>query len=115
MRISDWSSDVCSSDLAAGVWKRSSFGAWGNAVKPVLLFVRAPAYHIRFRFEAVVNETLAREWPGALAAGVRTALASSKRQTRRCFQRALPGRFQSIVRAWGGERVCSYVYIEGGA
>src|SRR3546814_13690558 len=42
MRISDWSSDVCSSDLAARLmWFANNFRAFGA---PVLMLVHTPKY-----------------------------------------------------------------------
>src|SRR3546814_20202351 len=39
MRISDWSSDVCSSDLTAKPWLYKFAGAWGNHEGSMLLWV----------------------------------------------------------------------------
>src|SRR3546814_13297174 len=50
MRISDWSSDVCSSDLADGHLRREQFGAFGrvDAIEAAMLRWRAGDAHMHF-------------------------------------------------------------------
>ena len=35
------------SKLPLGIWQRTSFGAWGSAVKPIAIFVKRPSYRPR--------------------------------------------------------------------
>jgi hypothetical protein len=60
--------------LPLGVWQRTNFGAWGTAIKPVLIFADAAIYNILYNFEYVSHRTIARVASGHF----RAALAEAK-------------------------------------
>ncbi len=62
--------------LPRGVWARTSFGAWGTAIKPVLLFVSKASYRPRWRFDEVARTTVARVFPRHVDTAVARALAT---------------------------------------
>lgn len=72
-----WSKGRMLQHLPRGIWVRRSFGAWGTAIKPVLLFVPRTTYSRRLRFSDVAEATVARVFPGhfdrAFANALRTA------------------------------------------
>src|SRR3546814_14767165 len=99
MRISDWSSDVCSSDLGGAVGNRAAMGGRGAQVELVLaaelgLWARGHSWHtqrdawMRLGMEAAVCAgslaKLARDW-------------------------SLMSQFEGIGKASCRERVCQYV------
>src|SRR3546814_2401788 len=84
MRISDWSSDVCSSDLATGAWPVSNLGANGVIVVGVL----------------IISALLIALFVGVTIAGGR----SHDRQNEAAGQKS-----EEIGRASCRERVCQYV------
>lgn len=62
--------------LPPGIYKRFELG-FGSAVKPVMIFVRAPSYRPRLNFVGVgtraANRVFAAELPAALSNAIRTA------------------------------------------
>lgn len=73
-----WSKGRKAQHLPRGIWVRYSFGAWGTAIKPVLLFVPRASYRVRFRFFEVAESTVSRVLPGHLQASVERALATAR-------------------------------------
>lgn len=63
--------------LPAGVYQRVSFGALGSAVKPVMIFIKKPAYRARLDpykiAQNVVSQTIDAEFEKAFAHAMRTA------------------------------------------
>jgi hypothetical protein len=57
-----WKNGVKSQHLPRGVWVRRNFGAWGTAVKPVLLFVERAAYRARFDFFGIARDEVRRNF-----------------------------------------------------
>lgn len=49
--------------LVPGVWKRTSFGAMGKAVSPILIFGKKPAYTKRYQWHEVAQRTARTQWP----------------------------------------------------
>lgn len=70
-----WKNGKKSQHLPRGVWVRRSFGAWGTAVKPVLLFVPKVSYRSRYEFYRLSRQVVDRDfaqnfrdsWAGAMA------------------------------------------------
>lgn len=70
-----WKNGNKSQHLPRGVWVRRSFGAWGTAVKPVLLFVPKVSYRSRYEFYRLSRQVVDRDfaqnfrdsWAGAMA------------------------------------------------
>lgn len=73
-----WKGGQHAQHLPRGIWVRTSFGAWGTAVKPVLLFVSRATYRVRFRFFDVANTTVARVLPGHIQSAVAHALNTAR-------------------------------------
>lgn len=48
--------------LVPGVWKRTSFGAMGKAVSPILIFGKKPVYTRRYRWYEIARRTAERQW-----------------------------------------------------
>src|SRR3546814_13841049 len=72
MRISDWSSDVCSSDL-------SRYSQNHPLIKAVLPFIRTPTNLIKFTAERSPLAPMVKEWrKGFIAGGARRELAIAK-------------------------------------
>lgn len=73
-----WKSGAKSQHLPRGVWLRRSFGAWGTAVKPVLLFVPRARYRAIYRFfelaEQVVGQRFGAHFDESWAIALRTAI-----------------------------------------
>lgn len=68
-----------SQHLPAGVWMRRSFGPWGSAVQPVLLFVRKqPYYQRRFPFHEVARDTARKTFPQNYRRSMAQALKSTR-------------------------------------
>ncbi|WP_322105862.1 hypothetical protein [Paraburkholderia sp. J41] len=63
--------------LPLGVWARYQF-AQGYAVRPILMFVRAPSYSKRFPFYDVANATTEATLPTELQAALAMALATRR-------------------------------------
>ncbi|MCA8351664.1 hypothetical protein [Burkholderia cepacia] len=63
--------------MALGVWARYKFAS-GYSIRPVLMFVRAPRYGVRFRFNQVVENTTVRTLPTAFEAALRLAMATRR-------------------------------------
>lgn len=61
-----------------GVWGRYRF-AHGSAVRPILMFVRAPHYSQRFPFDQVGNGTAAATFPTEMQAALAMAMATRNR------------------------------------
>src|SRR3546814_17530297 len=117
MRISDWSSDVCSSDLEIAVGEEGGLRRFG--IVPIALEIadRADAHlahlPLRQRFAAVVEN---REVDERLRRGTRrhrlgeVVLVDDAAADRVGFGEALAEqRTAQIGRAWGRERVCTSV------
>src|SRR3546814_12993518 len=103
MRISDWSSDVCSSDLVAAARQAAVAVLQDGAVRPHALDtpLEARQQHLRARFDFLIDR----------AATVLTALRIEAHQVlERCsaLQKAARN-IQQIGRASVRERVCQYV------
>ncbi len=64
--------------LARGIWVRRNFGAWGSAIKPVLLFVRSVSYRRLFKFADVAVKTANRNFPGHFDQQLARALATAR-------------------------------------
>ncbi|MPS27573.1 MAG: hypothetical protein E2576_11070 [Alcaligenaceae bacterium] len=62
--------------LPAGIWQRTSFGAWGSAIKPVMLFVRRAAYRRRFDFYGVATRIAAARFEAVFRESLRDAMGS---------------------------------------
>src|SRR3546814_15561209 len=90
MRISDWSSDVCSSDLA-----------------PVRSAAGAANYFAKDDYYTVEGSSEVSLWAGEGA----TDLGLSGEVTKDGFEAILNGSLPEIGRASCRERVCQYVYI----
>ncbi|MGN7985154.1 hypothetical protein [Burkholderia sp. 22313] len=63
--------------MPLGVWARYKFAA-GYAVRPVLMFVRAPRYGERFPFDRVVETVSTRTLPTAFEAALKLAMATRR-------------------------------------
>src|SRR3546814_5559686 len=98
MRISDWSSDVCSSDLLAALVGRRDVGDLRHRRDDGLL-------ERRLRMLAVVDQI---EAVGNLARLVRLAVAGSQRRAELALV-AVGSLVQEIGRASCRERGCQYV------
>lgn len=59
-----WKNGMKEQHLPRGVWMREAFGAWGSAVKPVLLFVSRMQYRLIFKFREVAERVVARRFGG---------------------------------------------------
>lgn len=72
-----WKSGLKSQHLPRGIWVRRNFGAWGTAVKPVLLFVPRASYRARYKFfeigEKVVQRRFGAHWQQSWSEALRTA------------------------------------------
>ncbi|AGR71780.1 hypothetical protein [Burkholderia pseudomallei] len=64
--------------MPLGVWARYQFAA-GYAVRPVLMFVRAPRYGVRFPFDRIVETASARTLPTAFDAALTLAMSTRRR------------------------------------
>jgi len=64
--------------LPLGIWQRTSFGAWGTAIKPVLMFVKRPTYKRRLDLERIADETVAKRLAPNFEAAWKTAMATRK-------------------------------------
>lgn len=70
--------------LPAGIWQRTSFGALGSAIKPVLIFTpRASRYTPHIKFYAVAEAAVKQHWPTEWPRALQEALRSSKSATSR--------------------------------
>src|SRR3546814_17202635 len=118
MRISDWSSDVCSSDLQAGrcgdtgrlKLNVSEFGSKGGDIQPPIPAARTPLQLCAGFIIGHLLRSKALKW-------------RKNRGKPRCVQcaravasscRYLEESVVEIGRAWCGERVCKYVLISVG-
>lgn len=63
--------------LPPGVWQRVSFGM-GKAIKPVLIFVRAPVYQKRLPFTQIVERVARRELKTQFDKALAYALATAR-------------------------------------
>src|SRR3546814_4944006 len=93
MRISDWSSDVCSSDLQASVERQL---AAGHICTFVACEIKAQSGHFLYCAEALQRRVRDESRHAVVAVG---AIA----------QQRLPHRGEEIGRASCRERVCQYV------
>lgn len=59
-----------------GVYRRYHFAA-GGAVKPMLIFVRAPQYQPRYRFQEIAQQVVDEEFPIQFAESYRLAVQSA--------------------------------------
>ena len=77
-----WKNGLKSQHLPRGVWVRRSFGPWGTAVKPVLLFVKKADYQPRFKFfeigRRVVNQRFVANVNESWEIALRTARLSGQ-------------------------------------
>lgn len=64
--------------LPLGVWARYRF-AQGNALRPILMFVRAPHYTKRFPFYEMADATVAATLPTEMEAALAMAMATRRR------------------------------------
>lgn len=64
--------------LPRGIWVRRNFGAWGTAIKPVLLFVSKAQYRKRYRFYQVAQDVVARQFSGHFAQSWTDALKTAR-------------------------------------
>jgi hypothetical protein len=55
-----WKNGEKSQHLPRGIWVRRSFGPWGSAVKPVLIFVDQTTYAKRFKFYETAQRVIER-------------------------------------------------------
>lgn len=63
-----------SQHLHRGVWMRRTFGNWGSAVKPVLMFVPKPVhYSTLFAFEEIGRKVVVEKYPGAFDRAMKEA------------------------------------------
>jgi hypothetical protein len=62
--------------LPAGIWAKRGVG--GGRVYPVFLFVNAPQYRVRLRFEEIVQNAAGQEFPRRYAERVARAFASAR-------------------------------------
>lgn len=60
-----------------GVWQRHSFGH-GQAVKPVMLFVRSASYEARLPFYELVRKAVAEDFQGHFADAMREAIETAR-------------------------------------
>src|SRR3546814_9201422 len=93
MRISDWSSDVCSSDLRVASWRRRAYRRWGISPRPedVLLWWITGGIRRRdssIRAAAGRRDGAFRRWRRRPEHGRRSALGRDGRS-------ATPGRARS--------------------
>jgi len=51
------------SGLPLGIWRTTTFGPWGTAVQPILIFVRSTNYKMRLQFHKNGQEYVDREFP----------------------------------------------------
>jgi hypothetical protein len=63
--------------MPLGVWARYQF-AHGYAVKPVLLFVKAPRYAARFPFDQIVADVVDANLAANVAAAFALAASTSR-------------------------------------
>lgn len=63
--------------LHPGIWARYSFAA-GSAVKPVIMFVKPPAYTKRYKFEEVANKAVDRYFAAEFAATFDIAMKTAR-------------------------------------
>jgi hypothetical protein len=77
-----WKNGLKSQHLPRGIWVRRSFGAWGTAIKPVLLFVSRTNYSARYKFFEIANQVVernfARNFDESWALALRTARLSQQ-------------------------------------
>lgn len=66
------------SHLAKGIWVRRSFGSFGTAIKPVLLFVQGATYKRRFNFFDIANKTVNAKFAGHFEQSFKQALATAR-------------------------------------
>ena len=62
--------------LTAGIYKRLHFG-YGTAIKPVLIFTRAPRYRHRYRFFETADQVARMRFPLEFTIAMRKAIAES--------------------------------------
>src|SRR3546814_10213807 len=98
MRISDWSSDVCSSDLVAGIAAESLVHLLIDA-----LWLQRHLVEVRLA-QHVLLAMLALPLPGAAVLQLALCLPLSRHR-----DEVLRGRLGEIGRASCRERVCQYV------
>jgi hypothetical protein len=55
--------------LPLGVWQRVGFSQ-GSAVRPILIFVNGANYPVRFDFQYVAQQTIAKEFPAQMQAAL---------------------------------------------
>src|SRR3546814_18335619 len=96
MGISDWSSDVCSSDLGRALWRF-------RAVRPAVQSIDLCAVDRAFRDPGACRDRRCDLFPPARA---RTGTGSRARS-----RRAEPRRAPELGRASCWERVCQYVLL----
>jgi hypothetical protein len=63
--------------LYPGVYQRFKF-AMGNAIKPILVFVKPPEYKKRLPFSEIVNDTIATEFSVEFEKAAKAAMASAR-------------------------------------
>lgn len=73
-----WKGGNKSQHLPRGVWVRRSFGAWGTAIKPVLVFVDRANYKRRFPFFEVAERTIDVRFPVHFKASFEDALRTAR-------------------------------------
>ncbi|MBL0918031.1 MAG: hypothetical protein IBJ14_04970 [Hydrogenophaga sp.] len=76
--IGSWKGGLKSQHLPRGVWVRRSFGPWGTAVKPVLLFVPRATYRPRYHFFELARRVVEQQFEGNFADSWRDAMRSAR-------------------------------------
>lgn len=64
--------------LPMGVWQKTSFGAAGSAIKPVIIYAKAPIYRKQFDVEAIAKRAIEITFPAELKAAMQVALATRR-------------------------------------
>src|SRR3546814_11095259 len=106
MRISDWSSDVCSSDLFG---PRVALTALARVLTPRTIFARASSpKRISFADMDVTPGLGIRDW-GFERAGAGCRIGTGLASAVRFYESRIPNPESQIGRASCRERVCQYV------
>src|SRR3546814_14660203 len=108
MRISDWSSDVCSSDLLERLWRVAESLNPKGVLRRGYALVTDTSGHV---VTSAAGARAARRVSLQFADGGVDATIGSDESA----PRAPAPQKAEIGRAQGGERVCKYVYLSGGA
>lgn len=64
--------------LPLGVWQKTSFGAAGSAIKPVIIYGKAPVYRKLFDVETIAKRAIEVTFPEELKKAMQVALATRR-------------------------------------